>query len=135
MYVSGRVVSNQVGVDGKTEIVLAIVGDAGEPDIQFKYHVPSNPSMPAFRNALHERITELNLARTVSTLPSVQENQIILPLARTASAATPKQIWNAKLGLLDRYLELQSKGVTAINAATTALLADINATYQAGHAD
>ena len=135
MYVSGRVASNQVGVDGKTEIVLAIVGDGGEPEVQFKYPVPSNPSMPALRNALHSRITELNLARTVSTLPSVQENQIILPLARTVSAATPKQVWNDKVYQLERYLELQSKGVTAISVAVTALLADINATYVAGHAD
>lgn len=135
-YTQAEVVSNDVQVDGKTLIVLDVVGDADEPRIQLKYTVPANPTMAELRYTVAEKIAALNLARTVATLPAVRPGARITPLARPApSALTAKQIWQEKTNLLTRYLDLQAKGVTAINSAVTALLADINATYQAGYAD
>lgn len=133
VYTQAVVVSNDVQVDGRTLIVLNVTGNAGEPAVQLKYTVPSNPTMAELRNVVADKINELNLARTVATLPALQPSQVVTPLARPA--LTAKQIWAAKVNQLDRYLELQAKGVTAISSAVTALLADINATYQAGHAD
>lgn len=128
-YTQAEVVSNDVQVDGKTLIVLDVVGDAGEPRIQLKYTVPANPTMAELRHTVAEKIAALNLARTVATLPAVQPGARITPLARPApSALTAKQIWQEKTNLLNKYLDLQAKGVTA-------LLADLNATYVAGHAD
>lgn len=136
IYTEAEVVSNETQVDGRTMIVLNVVGSNNESPVQLKFNVPANPSMAGLRYTVGDKVTELNTALTVSTLPALQPGQTILPLARPAPPApTAKQIWQGKLNKLDRYLQVQAQGVTAVAADITALIADLNASYATGHLD
>lgn len=131
-YNSATVISNELKDDGRTRLVFRITGNAGEPAVTREYFVNSSSTATTLRNWVDSTLNELNLMRTVATLPALQTDQVVTPLAPTAPAApTAKQIW---LNKVSRYKEFAGMGLTGTAATDlAALLADINATYITGY--
>jgi hypothetical protein len=133
-YNSSTVISNELKEDGRTRLVFRFTGNAGEPAVVREYIVNSNSSIASLRNWVYGQITELNLMRTASTLPSLQSGQIVAPLQPvdpTPPTPTARQIWLSKV---TQYKQFASMGLTGTAATDlAALLADINATYVTGY--
>ena len=130
-YQSPTVVSNERQQDGSTRLVLRFTGNAGEPVVVRSYVVSRGTTAAILRNWIDGVMTELDLMHTAATLAALQPGQTVTRLAPTAPPApTAKEVW---LGKVDRYRQFADLGLTGTAATDlTALLADINATYQAG---
>lgn len=118
--------------DGGGHIVFKFTGNAGEPVVLRTYVINAATTATAVRNWVDDTLNELNLVQTASTLPALQQGQTVTRLARVTPARAAKEVWNEKA---ERYKFFKDLGLTSPTAVNdlNALLADINATYQAGY--
>jgi hypothetical protein len=130
-YQSPTVISNERQQDGSTRLVFRFTGSAGEPTVVRSYVVSSGTTATLLRNWIDGVMNELDLMHSAATLAALQPGQTVTRLAPSAPPApTAKEVWREKVS---RYQRLSIVGLTGTAATDlAALLADINATYQAG---
>jgi hypothetical protein len=132
-YFEARVTENSIGQDGEPRLVLAFSGNEGEPLISVPVPLQQINTAAGLRQFVHRKLEELNSKQTASKLAAVEVGKVIPPQAPPGPpAATPEEIWLAKVRRLQRFKEL---GLTAPAAAAdlATLTADVNNTYSSAY--
>ena len=132
-YVSPAVVRDKnVLADGRVQLIMGFVGNAGEPEVRETYMLEAGTVAADLRLWVHGILAKLNNRQTIGAAVTV--GQTVPALAPTAPPApTAKAVWLAKVARRQALA-----GPTYSGAAATALAAldtDINATYAAGFMD
>ena len=133
---SATVLGYEQDQNGSARLRMRFTGNAGEPIVDRYFSVGGSSPAEAFSKLqqwIRSVVTELNLARTAGTHPSVSAGTVISGAAAPAPVVTPRALWRSKVLL---YVELSSQGFTgALGTALEAMKTDIETTYQAGYLD
>jgi len=132
-YVTATIKVNEPLGDGLARLAVDFTGDAGEPVRTRYYNVTGSSTGPLLRQWAFAQLADLNLGRTVGTLPALQAGQGIVPLAPPADPApTAEQLWQAQAKQLVRATALGLTNAAAVTDLAT-LRTTVNTNYVAGY--
>jgi len=111
--------------DGRVQITVEFTGNAGEPAMRRQMFVGPTDTGQSIRRWCIEQAKNLGDVKTIADSLTVGQSINLTPI--NPPAATPEEIWRAKVV---RYARMKDLGLTG-QAATdlAALKADIEATY------
>lgn len=130
---SATVLRYEQDQNGAARLIMRFTGNAGEPIVDRPYHIAANSTVALLQQWVRGVVTELNLARTAGTHPSVVSGTVITGAAASAPAPTARSVWKAKVQMHGQACSQSFTG--AIATACSALKTDIETTYQAGFLD
>lgn len=122
------------GSDGRVRIIVEFTGDAGEPPRRRERYIENETLAELKTWARNEAIGLFGKKALADALVVGATVNLTPPTPPTPPVPTAAQVWTEKARRLAR---LRAMGVVTgpLDAAITALTADVVATYQAGFVD